>query len=150
MSFAFAIVFLFLIAIARRRFALGLLVVVVMSGSAAAAELLKVILPRPELVTGPAWILRNSFPSGSATIAAAIGAGLLLVSPDRIRWAVLVIAAALPATIGQATQITGWHRMSDAIGGVLLAGGGGPARPRRPRARTPRPVLEPCRHQPGT
>jgi hypothetical protein len=95
-------------------------IVVVMGGSAVLAELLKAVLSRPALVSGQDWILRNSFPSGSATIAAGVGIALLLASPDRLRWVALVVGAALAAIIGQATQITGWHRMSDAVGGVLL------------------------------
>jgi membrane-associated phospholipid phosphatase len=119
-SFAFAILFIFLFVLARRRFALGVSIVLVMGGSAVVAELLKIVLPRPALVTGQDWILRNSFPSGTATIAAGIGVALLLASPDRLRWLALVIGSLLAAVIGQATQISGWHRMSDAVGGVLL------------------------------
>ncbi|HET9520620.1 MAG TPA: phosphatase PAP2 family protein [Candidatus Limnocylindrales bacterium] len=119
-SYAAAIFCLVAIAFLRRRLGLGALVGLVMGGSVVVAEVLKDVLPRPELVTGPAWILRNDFPSGHATIAASIGIGALLVAPDRLRWVVLPLGAAFAAVIGQSSQITGWHRMSGAAGGVTL------------------------------
>ena len=108
------------IALLRRRPALAVAVVIAMGGSVVLAEVLKAVLPRPALVDGPAWLLRNSFPSGSTTVAAAIGVGLLVVAPGRLRWMALPASAVLAAFIGQATQVTGWHRAGDALGGVLL------------------------------
>lgn len=107
-------------AVLTRRPRLGAVIVTVMVGSTAIAELLKVLLPRPELFAAPAWLLRNTFPSGHATVAAAMGAAALLVVPGRVRWLALPLAAAYVAIIGQATQVVGWHRLSGAIGGVLL------------------------------
>jgi hypothetical protein len=63
---------------------------------------------------------RNTFPSGHATAATAIAVGAILVSPLRVRWLVVPLAAGYAALVGHATQIAGWHRLSDAIGGVLL------------------------------
>lgn len=120
-SFVLAMAIIALVAVVRGRPILGALAVAVMGVSAVAAEILKLILARPELVDGPAWILRNSFPSGTATVAASVGIGALLVSPDRLRWLVLLTAAGLAALVGQATQVTGWHRASDALGGVVLS-----------------------------
>jgi membrane-associated phospholipid phosphatase len=119
-SYAAAMFCLVAVAFLRRRLGLGALVGIAMGGSVVLAELLKELLPRPELVAGPAWILRNDFPSGHATIAASIGIGALLVAPDRLRWVVLPAGAVLAAVIGQSSQITGWHRMSSAAGGVVL------------------------------
>ncbi|MEO5965715.1 MAG: hypothetical protein ABIR11_09645 [Candidatus Limnocylindrales bacterium] len=120
LSFGIAIMIVFGAALIRRRPGLGVLAAVVMIVSVALAEALKEILPRPELVTGPAWLLRNSFPSGTATVAAAIAVGALLVAPGRLRWLVIPAGAVYVAIIGQATQIVGWHRLSGAVGGVLL------------------------------
>jgi hypothetical protein len=119
-SFGVAILLVLAIALARRQGRLGLLAVAVMVASTIAAEVLKDVLSRPELVTGPAWLLRNTFPSGSATVATAIGIGALLVAPGRLRWLVMPMAAAYAAAIGQSTQIAGWHRLSGAIGGVFV------------------------------
>jgi len=120
-SFAVAIAALAGVALLQRRPALAIAVVATMGGAAVLAEVLKEVLPRPEHIDGPAWLLRNSFPSGHATVAAAIGAGLLMVAPARLRWLALPVAAIGAAVIGQATQIAGWHRASDAIGAVFLA-----------------------------
>ncbi len=120
LSYALAILGLVAVAFIRRRPGLGVLVAGVMGGATVVAEVLKDVLPRPETIAGPAWILRNDFPSGTATVAASLGIGALLVAPDRLRWVVLPLGAIFAAVIGQSTQITGWHRMSAAIGGVLL------------------------------
>ncbi|MEW5991005.1 MAG: hypothetical protein AB1736_06620 [Chloroflexota bacterium] len=119
-SFGIATVLVFLAATIRGRSRLGLLAVAVMAGAIVAAEILKELLPRPALVEGPAWILRNDFPSGTSTIAAGIGVAMLLVSPDRLRWLALPPAALTAALIGQATQVAGWHRLSGAVGGTFL------------------------------
>jgi membrane-associated phospholipid phosphatase len=120
-TFVAAMTAVALVGLLRRRPGLGVLAVGVMGASASAAQVLKVILPRPELLEGPAWLLRNSFPSGTATVAASLGIAALMVVPDRLRWLTLIAAAGLAAVIGQATQVTGWHRASDALGGVALA-----------------------------
>lgn len=119
-SFAIAALVMFALAFVQGRGGLGVLTAAVMLGSVVLAEVLKGVLPRPELVSGPAWLLRNSFPSGSAAVAAAIGVGALMASPDRLRWLVLPLGAGYAALVGEATQITGWHRLSDTIGSVLL------------------------------
>ncbi|MEX1173093.1 MAG: phosphatase PAP2 family protein [Chloroflexota bacterium] len=120
-TFVVAMTAIALVGLLRRRAGLGVLAVGVMGSAALTAQALKVLLPRPELLEGPAWLLRNSFPSGTATVAASIGIAALMVVPDRLRWLTLVAAAALAAVIGQATQVTGWHRASDVLGGVALA-----------------------------
>lgn len=119
-SFGLGILLVFLAATMRRRAKLGIAVAAVMAGSIVAAELLKELLPRPGLVAGPAWILRNDFPSGHSTIAAAVAVGILLVAPDRLRWLVLPAGALAAGFIGHATQVAGWHRMSGSLGGLLL------------------------------
>ena len=122
-SFAAALTLMIVVGAARNRLGLGLVVAASMALAVVAAEVLKEILPRPELVSGPSWILRNSFPSGHTAVAAAAAVGALLVAPDRIRWLVLPAAAGIAALAGQATQVTGWHRMSCALGAVLIVVG---------------------------
>ena len=119
-TFAGAIVVIVLIAIARRRSRLALLVGGVMVASVAVAEVLKLVLPRPHLVTAPSWLLPNTFPSGHAAVAVAIAVGLLLVTPDRLRWVSLPVAAVYSAVIAQAVQIAGWHRLSGTLGAALV------------------------------
>lgn len=119
-GFASALGAVVLVAIARKRTALGLIVAMFMGSAVVATEVLKMVLSRPELVTGPIWILRNTFPSGTAATAAAVAVGALLISPDRLRWAVLVVVSLYVVIVAEALQTTGWHRMSDTIGGVLV------------------------------
>jgi hypothetical protein len=119
-SFGIAALVILGAAAATRRPRLGAVVVAVMVGSIVIAELLKAILPRPELFAAPPWLLRNTFPSGHATVAAAMGGAALLVVPARVRWLALPAAAIYVSIIAQATQVVGWHRLSGAIGGILL------------------------------
>ncbi len=118
--FAVAIVACFVVGQLRKRGWLAAVVVGVMGASVVLAELLKDVLSRPDLVGGPAWLLRNSFPSGSAAIATAVAVGGILVAPDRLRWLVLPFGVAFAAIISEAVQTSGWHRLSDSIGSSCL------------------------------
>ena len=104
----------------RRREPLALVAAATMLGAVVLAEILKGVLPRPALVEGPIWLLRPSFPSGSAAVAAAIAIGGLMVAPDRLRWIAMIGGVTFAGLIVEAVQTTGWHRLSDTIGGVLL------------------------------
>jgi hypothetical protein len=119
-TFGFAVFLVIVAGFARRREGLGLLAGAVMVIAVVAAELLKDFLPRPAHIEGAIWLLRNSFPSGTVAVVAAMGVGAVLVSPDRLRWAVLVIGSVALAIAAQSTQIAGWHRLSDAVGSGLL------------------------------
>lgn len=118
--FALALVAVVTTGFLRGRERLALVVAMSMVGAVVIAELLKVVLPRPALIEGPVWLLRNSFPSGSAAVAASIAIGALLVAPDRLRWMVLLAGVVFAALIGESVQTTGWHRLSDTVGGVLI------------------------------
>jgi hypothetical protein len=120
LAFALTLGVLLGISLLRGRFGAGVAIAVLMGGSVVAAEILKRILVRPELVEGPGWLLRNSYPSGTAAVAAAMAVGAILISPDRLRWIVVPIGAVYAAIVADATQTTGWHRLSDTIGGVLV------------------------------
>ena len=119
-TFGFAVLLVAAVGFARRRPGLGLLAGAVMVIAVVAAELLKDVLPRPAHINGPVWLLRNSFPSGTVAVVAAMGIGAMFVSPDRLRWAVLGIGSVALAIAAQSTQIAGWHRLSDALGSGLL------------------------------
>ena len=119
-TFALSLIAVVVIGIVRRRATAAVIVAGAMGGSVVVVEALKAVLDRPALVDGPAWLLRNSFPSGSAAVATAIAVGAILVSPDRLRWAVVPIAVAYAAIVGEAIQTSGWHRLSDTIGAVLI------------------------------
>ena len=118
--FTLAVAGVFLAGLGLRRPGLGFAAAAVMVVSLAAAELLKTVVERPELVPGAAWILRNSFPSGTATAATSIAVAVFLVGPTRLRWLLLPAGALLAALVGYAVQASGWHRLSDTIGATTL------------------------------
>jgi membrane-associated phospholipid phosphatase len=96
-------------------------VTVAMVGSAASAELLKRVLPFDASQTPGVALSHGSFPSGHATVAAAVALGVAASVGPRLAarwWGPLVTWVALVAA---GTVAVGWHRPSDAVGGVLLA-----------------------------
>jgi membrane-associated phospholipid phosphatase len=119
-TFAIALAGAVFLGFARSRPALGFAVAGVMVLSVVLAEALKLALPRPPLVEGPGWLLRNSFPSGTAAVAAAIALGLVLLAPDRLRWLGLLAGSSLIALVAHALQVSGWHRLSDVVGSTML------------------------------
>lgn len=89
-------------------------------GSIAAATVLKEVIGRPDLGVESSST-HNSFASGHAAAAMALlCAGLLLV-PARARWWLAIPGVTGVSAIASATMILGWHRLSDVIGGTLLA-----------------------------
>ena len=63
----------------------------------------------------------NTFPSGHATVVAALAFGLLLVAPRRLRVPAALLGGALLAVVAWQLLAYGWHRPSDVIGGIALA-----------------------------
>ena len=109
-------------ALLRRRIGLALVAGAVIGGAVVTTELLKRLLPRPDLVIdGRLW--ENSFPSGHATVAFAVGLAATLVAPRRLRRLVAAVAAVYAAAVGIAVLAAGWHRPSDVAGAYLVAGG---------------------------
>lgn len=105
------------------------------------AEVLKVALPgrpgdpvaplsSPLDLLNPAWwaqvhggpvILSGSFPSGHSTIATALALALLTAMTPRLARRLAIPFMLLAAIASGATVLAGWHRPSDALGGMLLA-----------------------------
>lgn len=98
--------------------------VLLFSGTVLLAQILKLVLPRPELSQledRPVFDGVNTFPSGHATIATAIVLALLLVSSARLRPWIAIVGVVWAATATWGTLAAGWHRPSDSIGGILFA-----------------------------
>ena len=108
---------------ARRRGArAAMLVTASVLGAAASAEVLKRILPfDPGRTAAGQAITSGSFPSGHTAIAASFALALAATMGPRLArrwWGPLVAWVSLVAA---GTVAAGWHRPSDAVGGVLLA-----------------------------
>lgn len=85
------------------------------------AESMKLWLPMFSHRAGAPLVLGGSFPSGHVAVTTALVLGLLSVLPPRrLRWSA-VPAVALTAGTALSTIAVGWHRPSDAIGGLLVA-----------------------------
>ncbi|MGC5290557.1 phosphatase PAP2 family protein [Micromonospora sp. DT231] len=103
----------------RRRLAAGVVGVGMVLCAVVVAGAVKSALPRPDLQIESSTT-HNSFPSGHVTAATALLLAFMLVLPGWARRWLVVPGAAGVALIAAATMIAGWHRFSDALGGVLL------------------------------
>ena len=91
-------------------------------GAVVSAELLKHVLPFDPMPTSTGGVTTSgSFPSGHSAIAASVALAIVAtVGPRlaRLWWGPLVAWVSLVAA---GTVAAGWHRPSDAVGGVLMA-----------------------------
>ncbi len=118
-TLALAIVVLFAQAVVRRRIALAVVAAAVIVASVLTTEVLKhYLLERPDLLRRSLY--QNSFPSGHATIAFAVGVAATLVVPPRLRRPTAALAVLYAAAVGVAVVATGWHRPSDVVGAFLV------------------------------
>lgn len=124
-SVAATAVVIVVIGVIRRSVLVSLLAVGGFFGAVAAAEILKYVLTRPNLDPARNDILDkglyNTFPSGHTTIAAGASLALILVSSPAFRPILLWLGTAFTSAVACAVVIAGWHRPSDAIGGIAVA-----------------------------
>jgi membrane-associated phospholipid phosphatase len=112
------------IALIRHRIAVAFGVVLLVAGANATTEILKRVIPRPELgVDLQRDAVGNSLPSGHTTIAASVAVALVLALPAGVRGIAAVLGAFGAAVVGVATLSAGWHRPSDAVAALLVVGG---------------------------
>jgi membrane-associated phospholipid phosphatase len=121
-SLAVAVAVVFLIGLVRRRLNLAIAGVGVVVVALGITQVLKrYLLPRPELIAHDPRIAHNSFPSGHTTIAMSVLFGLLIVVPYAWRGFALFVTVFYAIGIGEETVVAQWHRLSDTIGGDLVA-----------------------------
>ncbi|MGW0519677.1 phosphatase PAP2 family protein [Crossiella sp. NPDC003009] len=117
-----AVVGVILVALVGRRWWAGLAALVATGLTVACSQVLKLsLLERPRLGAGRFLPSHNSFPSGHVSLAMALVLALLVVLPSRLRVLAAVPGALWVATVSTATMEAGWHRLSDTLGGGLLA-----------------------------
>lgn len=91
-------------------------------GAAGSAELLKRVLPFDPVMTSTGQLTTSgSFPSGHAAIAAALALAVAATVGPRLARRVWGPLVAWVSLVAASTVAAGWHRPSDAVGGVLLA-----------------------------
>lgn len=111
------------IALIRRRVAVAFGAMLLIVGANLTTQVLKLLVERPRLgVDVERAAAGNSLPSGHTTVAAAVAVALLLVLPARLRGAGGVVGAMVAAVVGIATLSAGWHRPSDVVAALLVAG----------------------------
>jgi membrane-associated phospholipid phosphatase len=121
-SLAVAVALVLVIGLLRRRVDLAVAGVGVVAVALGVTEVLKrYLLVRPELIPHDPRIAHNSFPSGHTTIAMSVLFGLLIVVPYRWRGFTLFFTVFYAVGIGEETVIAQWHRLSDTIGGDMVA-----------------------------
>lgn len=115
--------FVFVLAAVRRRPLTGLVAAAAVFAAVFGAEWFKKNLPRPELSRPPgpvpAYFSGDTYPSGHTTAGTSVAMGLILAVGFRWRWAVSLAAAAVSSSYATAVLFLGWHRPSDAFGGIL-------------------------------
>ncbi len=109
------------VAFRRRGLALAAAAAVVVAVPPGLATGLKRVIERPDLVELMWANARNSFPSGHAALVAAVSLAWVFVVAPRSRGWVAGVAAVATGVGSAAILGTGWHRMSDVVGGVGLA-----------------------------
>lgn len=116
---------LIVIALARHRRWLAVASAGGFAGAVVSAELLKRILPRPDLAPEFTELISDkgidTFPSGHATISTAFVLALVMVSRNTFRPVVALVGVLWCSLIAVSTVTAGWHRPSDAVGGIALA-----------------------------
>ena len=120
-SVAAGTLILMTIALVRRRPRLALVTALTVAGSLLVSELMKqLILDRPDLLGSATYHRHNTFPSGHATAAVAVAAGLVMVAPRRLQGKVGIAGAIYAAAVAYSTLFTGWHRPSDVAGSAAI------------------------------
>nr|NLD40888.1 phosphatase PAP2 family protein [Actinomycetales bacterium] len=123
LSAVLAALALLVAAIVRRSITAPVIAVVAALAAASSTQILKALLPRPNLGISEATM--NSFPSGHTTVAAAAMIAVVLVSSPRWRPAAATLGGLFASTAAASTYVLGWHRPADVIGAVLVAAGWG-------------------------
>ncbi|MGD3111507.1 phosphatase PAP2 family protein [Streptomyces sp. YGL11-2] len=108
------------VAAVRRCWWQGCAALAVVVTTVGGTQVLRMVLPRPDLVHAPQNLIEASFPSGHVAIAAGLAFGAILVASPRARPYIAAAGMLWLAVTAAAVQTLCWHRPSDAIGATLL------------------------------
>ena len=105
----------------RGGFGLVAALLLLLAGANLTTQALKVVLDRPNLLGHAAYATGNSFPSGHVALVASLGFAFVLVVPRRLRIPVAVLVSVAVAAVGVSTITSGWHRLADVVGAILIS-----------------------------
>lgn len=105
-------------AIRRQRVATVLALIVVAAANLTSQLLKHEVLTRPD--NGATGLWHNSFPSGHTTVFVSAVFALFLVCGPRVRPLIATAGAIATTIVGALLVVSGWHRPSDVVGGVLV------------------------------
>lgn len=108
------------VAIARRRWHLAVRAVIVVVAANLTTQLVKLLIVRPDL--GSSIHIANSLPSGHTTFAASIALALVIVAPRWVRTPAAYVGWIWTTLMAMTVIMYGWHRPSDVLVAVLVAG----------------------------
>ena len=115
-----------LIGLIRRTLAVAIVAVIGFGSAVVGAEVLKHNLPWHPLVPTdaslPAGLQGESYPSGHTTIGVSLAVAFVLVSAARWRPWLATLAGFVSASYATSVLFAGWHRPSDALGGIVWSG----------------------------
>jgi len=125
-SLILALASLFLLSLLLRRPRVGVVVVLAAAAAIFGAEVLKDSLPREPLssppVPMPARLSLDTYPSGHSTIGTSLALALVVISGPLLRPWLAVVAGVICSSYATAVFLLGWHRPSDALGGIAWGG----------------------------
>ena len=114
------------IGLIRRSLAVAVLAVMGYGSAVVGAEVLKHILPWHPLVPTdaslPIALQEGSYPSGHATIGVSLAVAFVLISAARWRLWLAMLSGFVSASFATGVLFVGWHRPSDALGGIAWSG----------------------------
>ncbi|MGO4200581.1 phosphatase PAP2 family protein [Rhodococcus sp. TAF43] len=106
----------------QKRWLDGAVAIVIVGAASVTTQLVKEVLPRPDLVGAGSGLTEVSFPSGHVTITVALAIGAYLVAPAWAQSWVAALGAVWVSTVAGAVQALYWHRPIDVVGATLLTG----------------------------
>lgn len=125
LSLGLVLILILVAAAVWRYFTIGLVTVLAVVVAVVGAEVLKRVLPWSDLIEADSaygrGLQQGSYPSGHATIATSVALALVILAPASWRQWVAPVALLLSAAVATGVVVGGWHRPSDAFGGVCWA-----------------------------
>jgi PAP2 superfamily len=120
------IVLILVVGALRRCLTVAAIIAIGFACAVAGGELFKQRLPWHALVSNdtqlPLDLQRHTYPSGHTTIGTSLAIALIVMSSARWRPWMAMMGGLLSASFATGVLFVGWHRPSDALGGIFWSG----------------------------